>query len=172
VPRCQEQSSLLIFAAADCGPERELVCYPTGHLGLRLIDHTSFRGTEFCAADQFSIFRCCIFLIKRKRFFNRFLKFAAGLILFHTLFIPAMFPEEGSPGFRPGDAFASLPRPRSEDRKQNLLANYPADRSYRYKEFVVYSTIRGDSAGYKPDEFREMITEMAWRDSKKFLAPE
>jgi hypothetical protein len=31
-----------------------------------------------------------------------------------------MFPEEGSLGFRPGDVLASLPRPRSEDRKQNL----------------------------------------------------
>ena len=27
-------------------------------------------------------------------------------------------------------------------------------------------------AGYKPDEFREMMTEMAWRNSKRFLATE
>jgi hypothetical protein len=81
-------------------------------------------------------------LIKRKRFFNRFLKFTGGLILFHTLFIPGDVPGGGVARVPLGDAFASLLRPRSEDHKQNLLANYPADRSYRYKEFVVYSTIR------------------------------
>src|SRR5271167_2735028 len=62
------------LAAANRGPERELVCYPTGHLGLRLIDHTSFRGTEFCAADQFSTILYCVFFSTRKRFLNIFLR--------------------------------------------------------------------------------------------------
>jgi hypothetical protein len=31
----------------------ELACYPTRDLGRRRINHTRFRGTEFCAADQF-----------------------------------------------------------------------------------------------------------------------
>jgi hypothetical protein len=70
------------LAAANRGPERELVCYPTGHLGLRLIDHTPFRGTEFCAADQFSVFVYCVFFYARKRFFNRFLKSAGTWLIF------------------------------------------------------------------------------------------
>jgi hypothetical protein len=32
---------------------------------------------------------------------------------------------------------------------------------YTQRLEMVYSTIRGDSAGYKPDEFRETMTEMA-----------
>src|SRR5437764_12235205 len=40
--------------AANRGLARELVCYPTRCLGLCRINHTHFRGTEFCAAGQFS----------------------------------------------------------------------------------------------------------------------
>src|SRR5438067_3897270 len=35
------------------GLEGEFACYPTRDLGRRRINHTRFRGTEFCAADQF-----------------------------------------------------------------------------------------------------------------------
>src|SRR5271167_369802 len=70
------------LAAANRGPERELVCYPTGHLGLRLIDHTSFRGTEFCAADQFSVFLYCVFFYACKRFLNIFQESADTWLIF------------------------------------------------------------------------------------------
>jgi len=40
------------LAAADRGPEKEFACYPMGLLGLHRTNHTSFRGTEFCAANQ------------------------------------------------------------------------------------------------------------------------
>src|SRR5438874_2060339 len=35
------------------GLEGEFACYPTRDLGRRRINHTRFRGTDFCAADQF-----------------------------------------------------------------------------------------------------------------------
>ena len=47
----QEESSP-DFIAAKSRSLRELACYPTGDLGLRRTNHTHFRGTEFCAADQ------------------------------------------------------------------------------------------------------------------------
>src|SRR6202043_1713206 len=44
----------MYVAQADRRYERELACYPARDLGLRQINHTRFRGTEFCAADQFA----------------------------------------------------------------------------------------------------------------------
>ena len=97
MPRCQEESSLLILPAANRGPERKFVCYRTGHLGLRLINHTPFRGTEFCMADQFSVFTYCIFFHKRKRFFNRFLKSAGTWLIFisYAVYSGTTLSEEG-----------------------------------------------------------------------------
>jgi hypothetical protein len=93
------------LAAANRGPERKFVCYPTGHLGLRLINHTSFRGTEFCVADQFSIYIDCIFFHKRKRFFNRFLKSSGTRLIFisYAVYSGATLPEEGPPRVRLAD---------------------------------------------------------------------
>jgi hypothetical protein len=57
-------------------------------------------------------------------------------------------------------------------------------RQHRRKECFCYRATLDDlladelmapvlhRAGYKPDEFREMITEMAGRNSKRFLATE
>lgn len=58
---------LLILSPRIAANERELVRYPTGHLGMRRINHTRFRGTEFCAADQFSDLLYCVIFCKCKR---------------------------------------------------------------------------------------------------------
>ena len=49
---------LLISSPQDRGRKRELACYPAGDLGLHRINHTRFRDTEFCVADQFSSPSC------------------------------------------------------------------------------------------------------------------
>jgi hypothetical protein len=54
------------LAAADRGPEREFVRYPMGYLGLHRINHTRFRGTEFCAADQFSVYHIASFRVNAR----------------------------------------------------------------------------------------------------------
>jgi hypothetical protein len=134
MPRCQEEEFPPDLAAADRGPERKLVCYPTGHLGLRLIDHTPFRGTEFCAADQFSVFVYCVFFYKRKIFFNRFLESAGTwlVFIFHTLLLQATFAGGGVARGPPSRCFVTPPT--RQERNRNLLAKYTADRSNRSTE--------------------------------------
>ena len=92
------------LAAADCGPERELVRYPTGYLGLRRINHTRFRGTEFCAADQFSEFLYCVIFIfcKCKRcsflFLNNFDR--RSILITNQRFLRRALPGSGQRGGR------------------------------------------------------------------------
>ena len=78
--------SFLILPPQKRGPERKLACYPTRRLGLRLINHTSFRGTEFCVADQFSISIYCVFFHTHKRFLNIFKKPADTQLIYFIHF--------------------------------------------------------------------------------------
>jgi hypothetical protein len=90
------------LTAADRGPEREFICYPMGCLGLRRINHTRFRGTEFCAADQFSWLHIVFLFCPRKRFFNIFLanRYATDLNFGAMLFSPTRYSRGGGDSHR------------------------------------------------------------------------
>src|SRR5438105_10639718 len=88
MPRCQEEEFPPDVAAADRGPERKLVCYPTGHLGLRLIDHAPFRGTEFCAQTNSLSFYIVSFFINGRFFLIDFWNLSVrGLFFISYAFI-------------------------------------------------------------------------------------
>ena len=96
------------LAAADRGPERKFARYPTGHLGLRRINHTRFRGTEYCAADQFSKLHIVSLFCPRKRssVFLRKYRYATDLNSRRRFFLRRDI--AGEAVIRMADGFASV----------------------------------------------------------------